>query len=44
MQLKSHLVDEGVLESKSMQDLINHFESIIRTDGRTQRGSPTCWR
>ena len=29
MQLKSHLMDEGVLEVKSMQDIINHFESII---------------
>ena len=29
MQLKSHLMDEGVLENKSMQDMINTFESSI---------------
>ena len=29
MQLKSHLMDEGVLENKSMQDIINTFESYI---------------
>lgn len=41
MQLKSHLMDEGVLEAKSMQDIINHFESIISTLCSTQRKSPT---
>ena len=25
MQLKSHLMDEGSLDPKSMQDIINHF-------------------
>ena len=44
MQLKSHLMDEGVLEAKSMQDIINHFESIISTLCPTQRRSPTSWR